>query len=117
MRIQRRIGVTPLCSTMSTYIKRKQTYRRKRAREPLVDGDVESAEAVTNTRIAVPQDDGTVIYKHVLESLETPRSTGEPKPRDNPLFVDDPNYDQIHNMSPPPPSQTRTRRVSLLFDN
>jgi hypothetical protein len=34
---------------MSSHIKRKPMFRRKTARQPMVDGDVELAEAVTHT--------------------------------------------------------------------
>ena len=47
----------------------------------MVEGEVQSARAVTHTRIAVTQDDGTVVIKQVLESLDdTPQKvTAEPK--------------------------------------
>ena len=42
-----------------------------KAREPMVDGDVNAAEAVTHTRYAETQDDGTTIIKHIVESLDS----------------------------------------------
>ena len=40
----------------------------------MVDGDVNSASTVTHTRIAVTQDNGTVVIKQVLESLGMPHT-------------------------------------------
>ena len=71
---------------------------------------MESARAVTHTRIAVTQDNGTVVIKQVLESPDnTPQKvTAEPKQpevySDVQLDVDKPMYDPIidqNNMSPP----------------
>ena len=47
----------------------------------MVDGNVQSAQADTHTRIAVTKDDGTVVIKQVLESLDTPpqKLTAKPK--------------------------------------
>ena len=76
----------------------------------MVEGEVESAQAVTHTRIAVTQDDGTVVIKQVLESLDnTPQQvTAEPKQpevySDVQLGVDEPMDDPIidqNSMSPP----------------
>ena len=36
----------------------------------MVEGDVELSEAVTHTRIAKPQPDGSVIIDYVLESMD-----------------------------------------------
>jgi hypothetical protein len=99
---------------MSTFIKKKATYRHKRAREPMVDGDLDSAEAVTHTRVAETQNDGTTIFKHVTESLDTTASsslagqnTMEGMPRN-----DDFN-DQMPDVSPPQTPRPRKSRVSL----
>ena len=69
-----------LSSIMSTYIKVKPSNKCKR-RALMVEGGVQSAQAVTHTRIVVTQDDGTVVIKQVLESLDdTPQKvTAEPK--------------------------------------
>ena len=102
---------------MSTYIKKKQTYRRRRAREPMVDGDVESAEAVTHTRIAEHQDDGSVIIKHVLESLDSSTPESRDEPRHFEVTHDRENYnnEEMHNMYPPQTPRLRKCRVSVIF--
>ena len=81
----------------------------------MVDGDVNSASTVTHTRIAVTQDDGTVIIKQVLESLDTPhtRLTAEQIRPEVPPSVDDPQYEHMDNMSPPPTGQPKRGRVSI----
>jgi hypothetical protein len=102
---------------MSTYLRVKKSVKRKRGREPLVDGELDSSEAVTHTRMAVTQDDGTVVMKHVLESLDTPpqRLTAEPNQVEIPPSVDNANYEQIQDMSPPPIERSRKSRVSIFF--
>ena len=63
-----------------SYIKVKPSNKHKRT-VPMVDGNVQSAQADTHTRIAVTKDDGTVVIKQVLESLDTPpqKLTAKPK--------------------------------------
>ena len=100
---------------MSTYIKKKTTYRRNRAREPIVDGDLNSAEAVTHTRVAVAQDDGTMIITEVLESLDSkpqvPQvSMAEQRDPIVPRNGEDLHYEQM-NISPPSSPQPRKSRV------
>lgn len=99
---------------MSSYIKKGRNFRRKRAREPMVDGDVDSAEAVTHTRIAEAQDDGSVIFKHVLESLDSPipKSSVDAIQLEATQAREDFND---YNMSPPQSPRPRISRVSVLF--
>src|SRR6266446_228541 len=102
---------------MSTYVKKKKSYRRQRPRVPMVEGDVDSSEAVTHTRIAIPQDDGSFIFKNVLESLDSTSSTSKSVPMqvDVPPQVNDFN-DINHDTSPPtpPPRRSRTQRDYIL---
>lgn len=79
----------------------------------MIDGDVDSAQAVTHTRIAVTQNDGTVVIKKVLESLDAApqRSAVEPSELELPRVMDDPFFDHM-NMSPPPTGPPKTYRVS-----
>jgi hypothetical protein len=102
---------------MSTYIKKKQSYKRRQGRAPIIAGDIDSARAVTNTKIAVTQRDGSVVIKQILESLDAPyqRITDKPNEREEQPILDDYNFDQMDNMSPPPPSgRTKTYRVSPM---
>ena len=80
----------------------------------MVDGDVDSAEAVTHTRIAEPQNDGSIVIKHVLESLDSPplcSSAGQMTIDPRPPLVDY-NNDQMQDMSPPQTPRTKKSRVS-----
>lgn len=81
----------------------------------MVDGDVESSKAVTHTRIAVTQNDGSVVIKHVLESLDTPPqiSMAPSKQLDVLPNNDDTIFNDMPNMSPPPSAPPRTYRVSV----
>ena len=83
----------------------------------MVDGDVDSAEAVTHTRIAVPQSDGTVEIQQVLKALDTSslRIGPEPLQLEGPPATDDFNYDQMENMSPPQLPPPKKNRVSLIY--
>lgn len=83
----------------------------------MIDGDVDSAQAVTHTKIAVTQNDGTVVIKQVLESLDTApqRSTGEPSELELPPVIDDPFLNHMNNMSPPPTGPPKTYRVNLII--
>jgi hypothetical protein len=82
----------------------------------MVDGDVDSAEAVTHTRNAELQSDGTTIIKQVLERLDsnTSRSTVGQIQMDPLPPVDDYNNDPMENMpaSPPLPPGPKKGRVS-----
>jgi len=102
---------------MSGIIRRPQTFRRKKATKIMVDGDLDSAEAVTYTPIAELQNDGTTVIKHVLERLDVntvPSMAGQS--RTDPLPpINDYNNDQEEDMpaSPPPNTGPRKRRVSI----
>lgn len=84
-----------------------------------MDGDIESGEAVTQTRIAITHEDGSVAFKHVLESLDShPRSTlgtlGTIQSDVRPVR-EDVDIGHIDNGSPPPTSQPRNSRVRKFF--
>ena len=101
---------------MSTFIKKKPTIWRKRARQPMVDGDVDSAEAVTHTRVAETQNDGTTIIKHSVESLDSPISSmaGQSQMAGQSFTsYNNFNNDQLPEMSPPNTPRTRKSRVSI----
>jgi hypothetical protein len=83
----------------------------------MVDGDVQSAEAVTHTRIAVPQEDGSVKFEHVLESLDSSRT---PLIRQLPLqdqaARDALDNDYIDHILPPDsPRPSRSRVCIFLY--
>ena len=95
---------------MST-IKKKQSYRRKKAREPMVDGDIDAAEAVTHTRFAETQDDGTTIIKHIVESLDSKPSlslAGQSQTHQDNLY-----NEPMPDISPPHTPRQRKSRVSI----
>lgn len=85
----------------------------------MVDGDVDSSEAVTHTRIAVPQTDGSVVFKHILESLDSTSSSSLL----GPMQVDVPHasaddFNDLNQHTPPPetpqPRKCRTQRDYIL---
>jgi hypothetical protein len=102
---------------MSTVIKKKPGFRRMRPRQPLVEGDVESAEAVTHRRLAETQTDGTTMFKNVLESLDSKASTSTPAEMlmDPPPPTDDYFIDPMADISPPSTPRPKKSRVSADF--
>ena len=100
-----------LSSTMS-YIKPRKSQKRKRGREPMVEGDLTSAKAVTHTKVTVMNDDGTTSVEHVLESLDNPR-----KLKADPKHLPPVDYDMhdMHDISyPENGSGPKTYRVRKL---
>lgn len=87
-----------------------------RPRQPLVDGDIDSAEAVTHTRIAVPQEDGSIAVKVVLESLGSPPPTKATFPiqSGNTSVYNDYNDDPMDDMNPLPSPQQKKSRVRIV---
>lgn len=82
----------------------------------MIDGDLDSSEAVTLSRFAVPQDDGTTIINHVLESLDP--SAAHLSTASVQLEISQPNddYNYDHNMSPPPSPRPKKCRVRIIPD-
>lgn len=82
----------------------------------MVDGDVESAKAVTHTRIAVPGEDGSVTFKHVLESLDSPQTPQirQIPSQDKPVR-DAMDNDYIDHMLPPDSPRPSRSRVCIFF--
>ena len=75
----------------------------------MVDGDLDSAEAVTHRRYAEIQSDGTTIIKQVLESLDpTP-------PRVTLLPLNNFNNDQMQNMNISAPLTPRPKKSRVRF--
>jgi hypothetical protein len=83
-----------------------------------VDGDVNSAEAVTHTRVAETQIDGTTIIKHVLESLDSspPITSAESLQTGSTQAMDDQHdYEQMANDSRPHTPRPRRCRVRVIL--
>lgn len=73
----------------------------------MISGDLDSAKAVTHTKITIINDDGTTTVKQVIESLDSPQKqssfTVDPERHELPELPELPNTDyEMHNMSPPP---------------
>jgi hypothetical protein len=78
----------------------------------MISGDLDSAKAVTHTKVTVFNDDGTTTVKQVIESLDSPQKqptvTMDPRRHELPE-IPDTDYD-MHNRSPPP-GNTKTYKV------
>ena len=83
----------------------------------MVDGDVQLAQAVTPTRIAVTKDDGIVVIKQVLESLDTPpqKLTAKPKRPEFYSNIDQLNFEPMDYNSPPQTGQSKRSWVSIFL--
>jgi hypothetical protein len=100
---------------MSTYLHPKKTQKRKRGRNPIVDGELDSARAVTHTKVTVINDDGTVDVKRVIESLDTPKPTSIPNPKRPEMPDQDYEMDyEIDNMSSAP-NHRKAYRVGIFY--
>jgi hypothetical protein len=105
---------------MATFLTKKPTFRRKRGRKPMVEGDVDSAEAVTLRRYAEIQSDGTTIIKSVLESLDNSPSASASgnnmagrHEMDPPTYHDDFNDGHVPGLSRPDTPRPRRGKVSI----
>ena len=76
---------------MSGIIRYQKSFRRSKPRKPLVEGDADSGDAVTDTRYAEVQSDGSTIIKSVRQRLDSNTT----------LFT--PGQSQIDPIPPPPP--------------
>jgi hypothetical protein len=87
----------------------------------MVDGDVETGDAVTHTRIAVPQEDGSMAIEQVLETLHSSHNCGTRSIPSEPLPVNAYNMDNEYNEQndhisrPNSPRPKRKNRVSFRF--
>ena len=82
----------------------------------MVEGDLDSAKAITHTRFAETQDDGSIIIKNVVESLDpSPSISTLPQSSfQKPSLAENFN-EQINNMSPPQSPQPKKCRVTLFY--
>lgn len=87
----------------------------------MIDGDVALADAVTYKRHLETQEDGSVIVKEVLVSMDSPTPTSSANPlqsRANPTqfdgAVENYNQEDIHNLPPPQTPPPRKSRVSVI---
>lgn len=92
-----------------SYVKPKKSQKRKRGREPMIDGDIDAAKVVTHTKVSVTNDDGSVSAKQVLESLDDPRKGNNDSKPLEPDEIPQMDYD-MDSQSPPPP-KTKSYRV------
>lgn len=87
----------------------KKSYKRKRGKDPLIDGEPDSAQAVTHTTVKVTLNDGTTFSERVLVFLDVFSPSVINKDH-TPDIVEIP-YD-IDHCSPVPDTQ-KTYRVNL----
>ena len=78
----------------------------------MVDGDVNAAEVVTHTRFAETQDDGMMIIKHIVESLDSNPSSSSASHHQT--QQDNLYKELIHDISPPHTPRQRKSRVNIL---
>ena len=55
----------------------QKSHKRKRGKQPIVNGDIHSAQVVTHMKITETNDDGITLTKQVLVSLDSPKKTAE----------------------------------------
>lgn len=93
--------------------KKNRSQKRKRGKDPLIDGEPESAQVVTHTTIKVTLNDGSTSSQRVLVPLDAP---SPPMNRvDHIQDFSDIAYDFEHESSPP--ERRKTDRVLYLSRN
>ena len=53
----------------------QKSHKQKRGKQPIVDGDINSAQAVMPMKITETNNDGTTLTKCILVSLDSPKKT------------------------------------------
>lgn len=96
----------------------KKSNKRKRGKAPLVDGDAESAQAVTHRTLTETRDDGSTVTQRVLISLDPPPELATTK--DMPVDLTDINYEMdslspLPGVSPAPEDRRNSNRVRILL--
>jgi len=93
-------------------MKNNKSHKRKRGKDPLVDGEPESAQAVTYSKVEVTRRDGTTTTRQVLESLDMPPQPLPPKPLDRvirELDVSSAHWTHEDTERSPPPPRHKVR--------
>lgn len=82
----------------------------------MIDGDVDSAQVVTQRTISDTMEDGSIIKKQVWVSLDTPNQklTAVEKASEIPASGYDPAYDP-EDISSPQPERTKKSQVSIYL--
>ena len=95
---------------LSATMNAQKSHKRKRGKQPIVDGDIHSAQVVTRMKITETNNDGTTFTKWVLVSLDSLKKTAE---TGGEVPVVDYGMD---NLSPPPPDTTARNRVCKFMN-
>jgi CxC2 like cysteine cluster associated with KDZ transposases len=95
---------------MSTTMVPKKTRKRRRENNPMVEGDISSADAVTFKTVSETLPNGTIITKRIMVSMdEQINSSAAFEAPPEPIF-----NDYLHdNNSPPPQERQKSYRVGL----
>ena len=95
---------------MSSFTKKNRSQKRKRGKDPLIDGEPDSALVVTHTTVKVNLNDGSTSSQRVLVPLDAPSPTIDTM--DHMQDISANTYDNEHDS--PPPDRRRTNRVFIL---
>jgi hypothetical protein len=97
---------------ISTMMSTKKTNKRKRGKGPMLDGDIDSAQAVMPQTISEIKKDGSTVTKRVWVSLDTPNPnlSAVEDSTEMPAFENEPA-----DMSLAPPEQTNKYQVSAYI--
>ena len=98
---------------MSSFTKKNRSQKRKRGKDPLIDGEPDSAQVVTHTTVKVTLNDGSTSSHRVLVPLDAPSQT---------IYTVDHMQDISDNtygidQDSPPPDTRRTDRVYIRNKN
>jgi hypothetical protein len=94
---------------MSSITKKNRSHKRKRGKDPLIDGEPDSAQVVTHTTVKVTLNDGSTSSTRVLVPLDAP--SPPITTMDQMQDISDITYDIEHES--PPPDKRRTNQVFI----
>jgi hypothetical protein len=94
---------------MSSFTKKNRSQKRKRGKDPLIDGEPDSAQVVTHTTVKVTLNDGSTSSQRVLVPLDAPSPSIDMM--DHMPDISEISYDIDRDS--PPPDRRRTNRVFI----
>jgi len=94
---------------MSSFTKKNWSQKHKQGKDPLIDGEPESAQVVTHTTVKVTLNDGSTSSQQVLVPLDAPSPTVDMM--DHMQDISDITYGIDRDS--PPPDRRRTNRVFI----
>jgi hypothetical protein len=98
---------------MSAIMSSHKGHKRKRGKNPMIEGDPDLAQAVTRQTISETRSDGTTVQRRVWVSIDAP--TDKATTVEKEVEVPTMDYEPAH-ISPPPTEGTHSYRVCIYLN-